>query len=115
VAYHKRVVDLAQSNSALTSVLHPFFLALILTHLDRPVTEYAKSSLEVAEYHMNVAQGDLLLAKGLLEQISTSNAEDVAKATELLKAVKARLQQKGLGFVGDGVGPDNAADVSMNE
>ena len=78
---------------------------------DRPVTEYARSSLEVAEYHMNVAHGDLLLAKGLLEQISTSNAEDVAKATELLKAVKARIQQKG----DDEAGTSNGADVSMNE
>lgn len=60
----------------------------------RPIHDYAKSSLEVAEYEMRVPGGDLLLAKGYLEQVATSNAEDVARAADLLKHVKTLLQNR---------------------
>jgi len=60
----------------------------------RPIHDYAKSSLEVAEYEMRVPDGDLLLAKGYLEQVATSNAEDVARAADLLKHVKTLIQNR---------------------
>ena len=60
----------------------------------RPIHDYAKSSLEVAEYEMRVPGGDLLLAKGYLEQVATSNAEDVARAADLLKHVKTLIQNR---------------------
>jgi anaphase-promoting complex subunit 8 len=43
---------------------------------------------------MRIPDGDLYLAKEYLERVATSNAEDVMKATELLKAVKLNLQAK---------------------
>ncbi|XP_006461139.1 hypothetical protein AGABI2DRAFT_221677 [Agaricus bisporus var. bisporus H97] len=81
VAYHRRVVEVCQANL-------------------RPIQEYAKSCLQVAEYHMGISGGDLYLAKEYLERVASSNAEDVMKATELLKAVKSTLQaghQNGVG------------------
>lgn len=57
----------------------------------RPIQDYAKSSLEVAEYHMRTTGGDLMLAKEYLERVAGSNAEDVGRASELLKDVKARM------------------------
>jgi anaphase-promoting complex subunit 8 len=64
--------------------------------LDRPIADYAKSSLEVAEYHMRIPNGDLVLARDYLERVAGSNAEDVARASELLKSVKAAIQAKAL-------------------
>jgi hypothetical protein len=70
----------------------------IPTHVSRkivrPIHDYAKSSLEVAEYEMRDPGGDLLLAKGYLEQVATSNAEDVARAVDLLKHVKTLIQNR---------------------
>jgi hypothetical protein len=60
----------------------------------RPIQEYAKSCLQVAEYHMGISDGDLYLAKEYLERVASSNAEDVMKATELLKTVKSALQAR---------------------
>jgi anaphase-promoting complex subunit 8 len=80
----------------------------------RPIQEYAKSCLHVAEYHMRIPDGDLYLAKEYLERVATSNAEDVMKATELLKAVKLSLQVKGetIGTVQEG---GEAAAPSLQE
>ncbi|KAF9450423.1 TPR-like protein [Macrolepiota fuliginosa MF-IS2] len=75
VAYHRRVVEVCQADL-------------------RPIQEYAKSCLQVAEYHLRVAGGDLYLAKEYLERVANSNAEDVMKATELLKVVKSTLQAR---------------------
>ncbi|KAF5354621.1 hypothetical protein D9756_005339 [Leucocoprinus leucothites] len=75
VAYHRRVVEVCQADL-------------------RPIQEYAKSCLQVAEYHMKIPDGDLYLAKEYLERVATSNAEDVMKATELLKVVKLDIQAK---------------------
>ncbi|KIK09087.1 hypothetical protein K443DRAFT_671582 [Laccaria amethystina LaAM-08-1] len=72
VAYHRRVVEVCQADL-------------------RPIQDYAKSSLEVAEYHMRTTGGDLMLAKEYLERVAGSNAEDVGRASELLKDVKARM------------------------
>lgn len=77
VAYHKRVVEFCQEKN-------------------RPIQEFAKSSVEVAEYNMNLQHGDLLLAKDLLEPVVTGNSEEVTKATELMKVLNAKLREKGL-------------------
>jgi anaphase-promoting complex subunit 8 len=69
--------------------------------LVRPIADYAKSSLEVAEYHMRIPDGDLNLAREYLEQVAGSNAEDVARASELLKSVKAAIQAKTLKEAGE--------------
>ncbi|KXN92467.1 Anaphase-promoting complex subunit 8 [Leucoagaricus sp. SymC.cos] len=76
VAYHRRVVEVCQADL-------------------RPIQEYAKSCLQVAEHHMKIPDGDLYLAKDYLERVATSNAEDVMKATELLKVLKLDLQARG--------------------
>ncbi len=60
----------------------------------RPIQEYAKSCLQVAEYQMRIPDGDLYLAKDYLERVANSNAEGVMKATELLKVVKTTLQTR---------------------
>ncbi|KAF8070499.1 hypothetical protein FPV67DRAFT_1413466 [Lyophyllum atratum] len=77
VAYHRRVVEVCQADL-------------------RPIQDYAKSSLEVAEYHMRIANGDLFLARDYLERVAGSNAEDVGRAAELLKTVKITIQTKAL-------------------
>lgn len=63
-------------------------LATIDVSLVRPIQEYAKSCLQVAEYQMKIPDGDLDLAKDYLERVATSNAEDVVRANGLLKDVK---------------------------
>ncbi|KAF9066627.1 hypothetical protein BDP27DRAFT_1449615 [Rhodocollybia butyracea] len=79
VAYHRRVVEVCQADL-------------------RPVQDYAKSSLEVAAYQLDIPDGDLLLAQDYLERVAASNAEDVTRAVEMLKAVNTAMQAKlGLG------------------
>jgi hypothetical protein len=54
--------------------------------------------LEVAAYQLKIPDGDLLLAQDYLERVAASNAEDVARAVEMLKAVNIAMQAKlGLG------------------
>ncbi|TFK54436.1 TPR-like protein [Heliocybe sulcata] len=74
-AYHRRVVELAQSQ-------------------DKTVEEFSKSYMYVARYHMYLGGGDLNLALEYLEILSKSHAEEVATATDLLKKVKIQIQQK---------------------
>lgn len=69
-------------------------MILWLINLVRPIQDYAKSSLEVAEYEMRKPNGDLFLAKDYLERVAGSNAEDVGRASELLKSVKIAIQAK---------------------
>ncbi|KAG6888244.1 hypothetical protein C0995_009557 [Termitomyces sp. Mi166 len=75
VAYHRKVVEVCQADL-------------------RPIQDYAKSSLEVAEYQMRIPNGDLALARDYLEIVAGSNAEDVGRAAELLKTVKATIQAR---------------------
>lgn len=56
--------------------------------IGRPVPEYAKSCMYVADYQTTAADGDLELAREYLERLAASNAEEVSQATELLKKVK---------------------------
>lgn len=41
---------------------------------------------------MRIPNGDLYLARDYLERVAGSNAEDVGRASELLKTVKAKIQ-----------------------
>ncbi|KIY73110.1 TPR-like protein [Cylindrobasidium torrendii FP15055 ss-10] len=68
-AYHRRVVEISQANG-------------------REVPAYAKSAIEVANYQMVTPNGDKELAKELLTAVSSSNAEDVEVATNLLKKLQ---------------------------
>ncbi|KAG0707330.1 hypothetical protein DFH29DRAFT_896893 [Suillus ampliporus] len=71
-AYHRRVVEICRIE-------------------ERPVQDYAKSSIFVARHHMMIAGGDLLLAKDYLERVANSNAEEVAQASDWLKKLKSVL------------------------
>ncbi|KAG1742828.1 hypothetical protein EDB19DRAFT_1700586 [Suillus lakei] len=71
-AYHRRVVEICRIE-------------------ERPVQDYAKSSIFVARHHMVIAGGDLLLAKDYLERVANSNAEEVAQASDWLKKLKSVL------------------------
>ena len=64
--------------------------------IDRPVNEYALSSVQFAKYHINKAGGDFELAKTYLERVATSNSELVQQATDLLKKLKMKQQQQQL-------------------
>ncbi|KAJ3547280.1 hypothetical protein NMY22_g1718 [Coprinellus aureogranulatus] len=76
VAYHKRVIEFCLEK-------------------DRPIHEYAKSSIEVALWHISGPPGgDLNVAKELLEKVAASNVEEVTRAAELLKNVKARIRER---------------------
>ncbi|EPT05038.1 hypothetical protein FOMPIDRAFT_1112440 [Fomitopsis schrenkii] len=58
-SYHRRVIDVCRA-------------------ANKPVAEYAKSSVYVARYHVEHGGGDLALAKELLEPIAASNAEELS-------------------------------------
>lgn len=69
----------------------------LLTHSHdtvRPIQDYSKSILEIAEYELRTPNGNLTLARDYLELVATSNAEEVTRAAELLKDVKAKLQEQ---------------------
>ncbi|KIL66252.1 hypothetical protein M378DRAFT_161115 [Amanita muscaria Koide BX008] len=76
VAYHRRVVEVCQADL-------------------RPIQDYAKSSLAVAQYQ--IPNGDLLLAREYLERVASSNTEEAGQAPELLKALKVALQERSEG------------------
>ncbi|KAF9475766.1 TPR-like protein [Pholiota conissans] len=77
VAYHRRVVEVCQADL-------------------RPIQDYAKSSLEVADYEMRVPDGNLNLAREYLNQVSSSNAEDVGRAKEMLKVVESMIHSRAI-------------------
>ncbi|KAF8825122.1 hypothetical protein HHX47_DHR7000749 [Lentinula edodes] len=60
----------------------------------RVVEDYAKSCLEVAAYQLKIPDGHLLLAQDYLERVAASNAEDVDRAVEMLKAVHIAMQAR---------------------
>ncbi|RXW25624.1 hypothetical protein EST38_g267 [Candolleomyces aberdarensis] len=74
-AYHRRIVEFCQEKN-------------------RPLHEYAKSCLEVADYYTSSPDGDVLFAKELLEQVAASNSEEAPRAVDMLKLAKARLQER---------------------
>lgn len=73
-SYHHRIVQICNAEN-------------------RPIADYAKSTLEVANYHMHNG-GDLSLARELLAVVAQSNAEDVDKAQEMLKAVNVMIHDR---------------------
>ncbi|KAF9529366.1 hypothetical protein CPB83DRAFT_852543 [Crepidotus variabilis] len=75
VAYHRSVVDVCRADG-------------------RPIQDYAKSILEIAEFEMKDPNGNLNVARSYLEPLASSNAEDVTRAAELLKEVKAKIQER---------------------
>ncbi|KAJ6586986.1 hypothetical protein DFH09DRAFT_1142190 [Mycena vulgaris] len=74
VAYHRRVVEVCQANG-------------------RPIQDFAKSSLKVAEHNLRT-NGDLLLARDYLKTVAASNVEEVVRAAELLKTVTLALNKR---------------------
>lgn len=58
---------------------------------ERPVQDYAKSSIYVARHQMVTPGGDLSLAKEYLERVANSNAEEVTQAADWLKKLKSVL------------------------
>ncbi|KAJ7096257.1 hypothetical protein C8R44DRAFT_371949 [Mycena epipterygia] len=74
VAYHRRVVEVCQANG-------------------RPIQDFAKSSLKVAENYLRT-NGDLLLARDYLTAVAASNVEEVVRAAELLKTVNFALHKR---------------------
>ncbi|KAH7888745.1 hypothetical protein F5I97DRAFT_1855159 [Phlebopus sp. FC_14] len=73
MAYHRRIVEVCRME-------------------ERPVQDYAKSSIYVARYYMMIPGGDLALAKEYLERIAQSNVEEVTQAVDYLKKLKAAVQ-----------------------
>jgi hypothetical protein len=59
----------------------------------RPIQDFAKSSLKVAEFNLRT-NGDLLLAQEYLKIVAASNVEDVVRAAELLKAVTYAVHKR---------------------
>jgi anaphase-promoting complex subunit 8 len=60
----------------------------------RPIQDYSKSILEVAEYEIKLPNGNLDHAKDYLEIVASSNTEDVTRAAELLKEIKVKIQER---------------------
>ena len=82
------------------------------------IADYARSALYIAQYHYLHGGGNLALAQEYLEQISSSNSEDVNAAQDLLKQLVTSIQVKGTQVKGKGVAGTpatgtNAEDVSM--
>ena len=47
--------------------------------------------MEVAEFELSILGGNLMLAKECAETVAGSNAEEVGRASDLLKGIKTRL------------------------
>ncbi|KAF9268939.1 TPR-like protein [Marasmius fiardii PR-910] len=82
VAYHRRVVEVCQADL-------------------RPIHEYSKSALEVAEHQLklyNLYEGvsggnwDLYLAKEYIQIVARSNSEEVIRSAEVLKEVLRAIE-----------------------
>ena len=73
------------------------FDQMLSIHLVRPIQDYAKSSMAVAEYQLQIPDGDLLLAREYLERVAGSNAEEAGQAGELVKVVKLAMEEKKTG------------------
>ncbi|KAF5368504.1 hypothetical protein D9758_002193 [Tetrapyrgos nigripes] len=75
VAYHRRIVEVCQAEV-------------------RHIAEYAKSSLEVADYELRSPNGNLQIARELLQQVAESNVEEVVRAAEMLKEVDKAIRAR---------------------
>lgn len=93
LTYHRTVVEVCQADCKLCGI-SGFRLQHLSSHvLVRPIQDYSKSLLEVAEYEMKLPSGNLNQAKDYLEIVASSNAEEVTRAVELLKEVKLKIQE----------------------
>lgn len=68
-AYHRRSVELC-------------------TALGRPVSEFAKSCMYVARYHLFYGGGDTKLAREYLERVAATNTEESSVALEYLRKLR---------------------------
>lgn len=91
VAYHQTVVQICQADCTCSCRVYVYSHAQILPSA-RPIPDYSKSILEISEYEMKLPSGNLTLARDFLELVASSNAEEVTRAADLLKEVKAKLQ-----------------------
>lgn len=62
--------------------------------VERPVQDYSKSCLAVAEHQLSTMDGDLPLAISYLETVASSNSEDVTRAAELLRVAIENLKMQ---------------------
>jgi len=62
----------------------------------KPPTEWAKSAVFVARYHLLHGGGDLAAAKALMETIAASQAEEVSQASELLRRIRHTIASREL-------------------
>ena len=69
-------------------------IGILSPYLVRAIQDYAKSAVAVANYQLHIPGGDLVLAGEYLERVAGSNTEEASQASELLKAVKAGLQER---------------------
>ncbi|KAF8590891.1 cell division control protein 23 [Ramaria rubella] len=69
-AYHRRCVELGTAEG-------------------RPISEFAKSCIYVARYHLFWGGGDLRLSKEYLEKVAGSNVEESTIAVEYLRKLRA--------------------------
>ncbi|KAJ3979021.1 hypothetical protein F5890DRAFT_1478865 [Lentinula detonsa] len=83
----REAVECLKRALVLAQITINLMLARIHRNLVRPVQDYAKSCLEVAAYQLKSLSGDLILTEEYLERVAASNAEDVARAVEMLKEV----------------------------
>jgi anaphase-promoting complex subunit 8 len=92
VAYHRRVIDISRA----MRVSFHFSTAASgdANFAVKPVAEWARSAMYVAQYHYVLDGGDLELARDLLEKVAGSNSEDADSAADLLKKVKAAITRK---------------------
>jgi anaphase-promoting complex subunit 8 len=63
----------------------------LLSISERPVQDYAKSSIYVAQHNMKIPNGDLELAREYLQRVASSNAEQVSTAAQLVAELKLAM------------------------
>jgi hypothetical protein len=78
----------------------------------KPVAEWARSAMYVAQYYYVLDGGDLELARDLLEKVGGSNSEEADSAADLLKKVKGGIRRRG-GGDGDKDGVKEESSVEM--
>ena len=87
-AYHRKVVEICQVEGIFICTV---CYGMCSREAERPVQDYAKSSIYVARHQMVTSGGDLSLAKEYLERVASSNAEEVTQAADWLKKLKSVL------------------------
>jgi anaphase-promoting complex subunit 8 len=109
VAYHRRVIDIS------CAMRMPSFRIFTTPGSNtnftvKPVAEWARSAMYVAQYHYVLDGGDVELARDLLEKVAGSNSEDADSAADLLKKVKGAITRKE-GEEGEGVKEESSVET----